>query len=293
MKKKLLTIVIAVVAVLIVAGLIAAMMIDSLVRKGIEAGSTYATGVNTTLTGADVGITSGELKMTGLSLANPKGYPGDHFLKLDRGYVAVGLGSLMSDKIEVPKLELKGVDLVVQRENGKNNFDVILDNLKQLSSGEKQPKEGGKTYVIRELLVQDIKVTISGFGVGAQTVTLPQIKLTDVGSGGNGMQLSKVVGIVIREMLASLLKDPSKLPGVLADQLGSGLQGLGDLGQVGVEMIGNVGQEVGKQLGNVSGAAGEAAGKLKDEAGKKVDEGLKGIGGMFGGDKKKDEDKKQ
>ncbi|MCC6679530.1 MAG: hypothetical protein IT445_01385 [Phycisphaeraceae bacterium] len=304
MKKKLLTVLIAVVAVLVVALLTVAVMVDNLVRKGIETGAGYATGVKTTLTSADVGITSGELSMSGLNMANPEGYKGDHFLKLADGYVAVGLGSLTSDQIEVPKVELEGIDMVVERAGGKNNFDVILGNLKQLSSGEKQPREGGKTYIIRELILDDVSVSISGFGVGAQTIKLPPIKLTDVGSGGEGAQLSKVVGIVIRELMASLLKDPTKLPGMLADQLGSGLEGLGDLGQVGVEVIGKVGEEVGKQLENVTGTATEAADKISEEAGqavedvgKKAEEGLKGVteglGGMFGGDKKKDEETKE
>ncbi len=307
MKKKLLTVLIAVVAILVVALLTVAMMVDSLVRKGIEAGATYATGVTTTLSSADVCITSGQLSMSGLNLANPEGYKSDHFLKLADGYVAVGLGSLTSDRIEVPKIELKGIDMVVERADGKNNFDVILDNLKQLSSGEKQPKEGGKTYIIRQLIIDDVSVSISGFGVGAQTIKLPQIKLTDVGSGSEGAQLSKVVGIVIRELMASLLKDPTKLPGVLADQLGSGLEGLGNLGQVGVELIGNVTEEVGKQLENVTNVAGEAAGKISEGAGQAVGEvgdkakeglkgvgdGLKGVGGLLGGDKKKDEEKKE
>lgn len=298
MKKKLLIALAAVVVVIVIALVAVVVSIDAIAKGGIERGASYATGVTTTLGSADVGITSGQLEMKELNIANPDGYTADHFLDLERGFVHVGLGSLMEEQIEVPAIEFKGLDMQIERADGKNNYDVILANLKKLSSGEKktEPKEGGKTYVIRKLTIEGTSVTITGFGSSAQTLELPTIELTDIGSGGDAKQMSEVVGIVIRELMQSLLSDPTKLPGVLVGSLGEGLQGLGALGDVDVEAIGQIGEGVGQTIGELGEKANQIspeAGKAVEEVGTKVEEGLSGLGNMFGGDKKKKDEPKE
>lgn len=299
MKKKLLIALGVVVLLLVAAGIGVFVYIDVIAKRGIERGATYAAGVDTTLDSADVGITSGELTMDELAMDNPQGYTAEHFLKMEKGYVHVGLGSLMEQQIEVPAIELTGLNLQVERAGGKNNYDVILDNLKKLSSGEKpdKPDPDAKTYIVRKLTINNTAVTITGFGVGSQTVTLPTIELTDVGSGGDAKSMAEIVGIVIREIMQSLLSDPSKLPGMLVGSLTEGLAGLGNLGDVGVETIGQIGEGVGQAVGEI----GEKMGEISPEAGKavedvkgKVDEGVKdvqdeikeGLGGLLGGKKK-------
>ena len=101
--KKILKIVLAlaVVAVLLlvvgVFALIAA--IDSVAKKGIEAGGTYAMGVPTTLKSADIGLFSGNFGLSGLSIANPPGYKGQQFFLLGEGKLALSLAAMQGDVI--------------------------------------------------------------------------------------------------------------------------------------------------------------------------------------------------
>jgi len=300
-KKKLLIVLGVVVLLLVVAGVGAFVYVDAIARSGIERGATYATGVKTTLGSADVGITTGELKLEKLNIANPAGYQADHFLDMKRGEVAVGLGSLMEKQVVVPLIDLRGIDLRVERADGKNNYDVILDNLKKLSSGEKPETTDpdAKTYIVQKLVIAETTVTISGFGVGTQTLTLPTIELTDVGTGSDTKSMAEIVGIVIREIMQSLLSDPTKLPGLLVGSLSEGLQGLGNLGDVGVETIGQIGEGVGQVIGEVGEKLGDLspdAQKAVEGVGEKVGEGVKdvqkglkeGLGGLLGGKKEED-----
>lgn len=70
--------------VVVVVGGIAAvgMAADSIARRGVEAGATYALGVDTKLAGANVGIMSGSFDMQGLRVANPQGFKSDTFMSL-------------------------------------------------------------------------------------------------------------------------------------------------------------------------------------------------------------------
>lgn len=284
MKKKLWIVLGVVLLVVVVVGAGVWFYVDTIARRSIERAGTYATGVETEVEDADVRIFAGELTLDSVSIANPQGYQAPHFLELDKGFVSVGLGSLMEDQVEVPQLNLTGLHLWVERTGEGNNFDVILDHLRNLSSG--PPREGGKKYVIREMVIENVVVDISGYGVGTKPVALPTIRLTDVGTGGEGKALEQVVGIVIREVLQSLLTDPSVLPDMLASQLDQGLEGLGNLGEVGVELIGDVTERAGKVLEDV----GEAAEGTTEKVGEGLKDVKEGLGGLLGGDKQDEEE---
>jgi len=128
--KKLLLILIATPILLIIILLVGlSLFANAAARKGVEAGATYALGVNTTLQSASVGIFSGKFGLTGLKVANVQGYKADKFLSLGEGNVAVSLGSLMKDTIEVPTFSLDTIELNLEKKEGKANYQVIMDNL--------------------------------------------------------------------------------------------------------------------------------------------------------------------
>src|SRR5690606_10073835 len=145
---------------LIAAVVVVILSIDAVARRGIERGGEYATGVRTELDNAHVGLTSGELTLGDLAIANPDGYAADHFLKLEHGFVAVTLGSLLEERVVVPKVELRGIHLAIERTSDGNNFDKILDHLRSLPSA---PPEEAKKFTINELIIRDAVVTIRGF----------------------------------------------------------------------------------------------------------------------------------
>jgi hypothetical protein len=71
--KKLLRVVLVVVAVLAVAIGAAWYFIDSLVKKGIEEGGTYTLQTQTTVESVNLSLLKGSMTMDGLQVANPEG----------------------------------------------------------------------------------------------------------------------------------------------------------------------------------------------------------------------------
>ncbi len=293
----------AVVGIALVAVLVGIVVvsIDTIARHGVERGATFALQVPTTLDSADVGIMSGTFKMAGLEVKNPEGFQAPHFLKMNDAGVAVSLGTLGEDVIELPELTITGIDMYLVKEGGKANYQVIMDNLERFEGegkAEPDPSKPGKKFVIRKIDIKDVMVhaTVLPLGGAASTVDaeVPEIVLTNVGSGGQSLSMAELINVIIKAVFATAVNLGDVLPGDIAEGLKGGLSQLGSLGDMGVGVAANIGgQVVGvagdatKMLGDVAGGVGEGAGKAVEDAAKGLEEGVKGLFG--GGDKKKDE----
>ena len=75
--------------------------IDSLVKGGIEKGTTYATGTETKLGSVDAGLFKGHFALKDLSIANPAGFRSEPFLHLGSAAAAGDNGTILSDEIAI------------------------------------------------------------------------------------------------------------------------------------------------------------------------------------------------
>lgn len=283
--KALIRIIVAVVLLVVIGVIIALLFIDRLARNGVERGATYALGVPTTLQSADVRVMAGEFTMGGLHVANPQGFTTSHFLTMNDGDVAVALTTLREETVELPRLELTGIDVNLEKKDGKSNYNAILENLKRFEQKDPPPdQEAGKKFVIREVVIHDITAHVDVLPVGGELTRLElpidEITLKDVGTDTDrGMLMSELSGTILKAIFAGILrKGGDLLPDDLLNDLGGALDGLGDIGQFGVEVAGQALGEIGTGAGEVGKGAGEVL--------KGVGEGL---GGLLGGDKDNDE----
>lgn len=290
-------------AIVVLVVLIAILAIDSLAKTGITKATTYATGCKTTLGKAHIGIMSGQASLTTLDIANPEGFQSPYFLSLGQGDVEVTLGSLMSDKVEVPLISLAALHMTLESRDGENNYDVILENLKKISSGKdekeeepqkQEPAKEGKQFAIHEIVITDIKVDAEIHTLGGESkkipIEIPKIQLSY--DSEQGAQLEDVMGIIIAAVFKAVVANAGDLlPSVMIGGLQDGLSGIGNLGDVSVETIGQVTGQLG-EVGEAAGKIGEEAGKVSEDAGKAVEdvgeELGKGIGGLLGGNKEEE-----
>lgn len=267
--------VVVVVLVLVVGLGVAYLYLNSIAKQAVERGGTYATGVPTTVDSMNVSLFGGEIGIDGLTIANPEGYSEPDFLRLRDGDVEVTLGSLMEDVVQVPRLELDGIELWVLEKDGKANYQVILDNLAKLSGPEEEPApdapedEAGKGYKIDLVTITD--VTVNG-EVLDQPVNLnvPKLEIKELGSDTPaGATLSQVQGAIIQAILKAVVEQG---PQVLAGALGGALDQVGEIANV---------EAVSQAVGNVSEEAGQAI----ENVGKEADKIKEGLGGLLGGKK--------
>ena len=238
--------------------------INPFARKAIETGGSEALGVKTTLAEISIGF-SGTCDLSGLNIANPEGYETAHFMNLGSGAVAVDLQTIQNDVIEIPKFELTGLDLNLEKGSGQANYEKILENLSKLSTGEEQPKEEepGKTFVIKEIVIKDVKVTAKMAGLTVP-MKIDEMRLENVGSEGEGVDMKELIALIVSGVLKGVAEEGT---GVLPEGISSGLKdGLKSLKGLGVH--------------------GEAAAKLIEDAGVDTTEGLDKAGdklkGLYG-----------
>jgi len=283
MIRKLLALVGLLVCLCIAAVIFAFYSIDTIARRAIESGGTYALGVPTTLDSASVGIFGGTFSMSGLKVANPPGYGSSPFMSLGSGGVAVTLSSLREPVVQLPRLTLDNLNVSLEKKSGAANFNVILDNLKKLSSGSTS-KGGGseKKFVIKELSLKNINVGVDLIGgpgaIGDLTkikIPINEIKLENVGQtgtgvAGTGVTLEQLASIIVQAVLAAAAeKGNGILPAEILGELQGGLANLGQLDKLGMKVLADPSliQKIG----------GENAAKTLEQGKKAVDDAKKAI----------------
>ena len=308
--KKLIKLVAVLLVLLVLATVAVVLYIDTIAKIAIERSATYALGVETTLGSADVGLLSGTFSMGDLTVANPAGFESPHFTHLQEGPVEVALGSLRKETVELPTLILSDLDIQLDKSEGKANYDVILDNLRRFESGEDAEKEAdGKKFVINEVLIQRIVVHVQLNPIGGDLtkldVPIDEVRLRNVGSDTDqSVLMSELASVIIKAVLAAIVqKGGDLIPADVLGDLGQGLAGLKSLTEMGVDVAATFGGEVQAIVGDFShlakpleslgpelGGAAEGLDEITEGIGDAIKNIGEGLGGLLGGDKKKDDE---
>lgn len=300
MKKLLKILLIVVVLIVVAVGVAVGYVfhnIDSLAKRGVEEGGSYALGVPTTVDSVSVKVFGGDLKLSGLKVANPQGFAGPHFLTMKKGEVVVTLDSLNEQTVDIPKLTLSGIDLNLERTGSGANYEKIVENLKRLKGS--SAKSGDKKLIVHELTIEDVRIhadVLNAPGpigkivnpVAKVDVPIERIELKDVGRTGTGVTMEELSSIVVQAVLAAAAeKGYGTLPGEIVNDLKSAVSSLGGLRDLPVAVVGRAGEAV-TQIGGVLGDVSKRAGDAIKDATKGIADG---IGDILGGGKDKKNDK--
>lgn len=311
--KKVKKIIVALIAVLVIVIVLAVVFIDRIAKAGTEAGATYALGTKTTLNSADIGIVSGRSELQTLQVNNPDGFDTPHFLKLNKAAMAVSLGSLTGDTVEVPEFTLDGIDVNIEKKAGSSNYQVILDNLKKFESKEQKPaekpaeEEGGKKFVIREILIKNVTAHVKLAPMPEATVKVPEIRLKNVGTGSDkGVMIAELTNALLKAIMMAIVEQGGGLiPADILGELNTSLAALAPLKDIGASLAVNIDgalkdlgggaakvvqQATGEAAKTVQAATQEASKAVEDAAKKATEDAKNALGGLL---KKPDEKKPQ
>ena len=238
--------------------IVTAIFLDDIVKKGVETVGPQIAKVPITLNAVHLGLLTGSAKVKGLVVGNPDGYKTPYAISVGLAEVGVNPASILSDKIvirsihvEAPEISFEGNPL------GKNNLGDIMDSLNAMAKAGGPPATStatkGAAKPAQKIEVDDFLITgaqvhvaITGLGSKEMTLPLPDIHLTNLGRGGDGLTPTDLTRAVMSAITAATIKAVASA----ATDLGKGM--------------GNLGKEAGK-------AMGEDANKIK-----------KGLGGLFG-----------
>ena len=275
------------VAVLLLAALAIALSIDRLAGAAIERSARAALGVDTHVGFVRLSLLAGEVKVSRLRIANPPGFPGEHFLTFQRFELKTDLATLRAPVVDVPRFLLEGIDVSLERQGERTNTDVILANLKRFESGRSaspEPEHKGpeQRFRVAQLAIRDVRAHVEWNSLASRAsaldIHIDGVELAHPG-GERGLTLPELSNLVVKAVLDSVRRS-GKLPVEVANDLAGGLRGLTRLP---FTLTGDVLDEAAKRLPGAAGDALGAVGGAVNELGNALD-------GVLGGKRdKKDE----
>jgi hypothetical protein len=281
MKKFLVRLVLAVVVIVVVAGVVGYLWLDTIAKEAVQRGGTYAMGVDTTVDKVSLRPFAGQLQMQGLNVANPKGFNGAHLMQTGTFELELVPSSLMDKTIVLKKFELDGLDMYIDQQMPRSNISVIMDNLKKL--GDEKPKDQkpseGKNYRVDLITIRNVVAHVKVLVGPELTIKIPEIQLKNVtGDNAAGVALPVLVARILPAIVAAVLESGK---GVLPPELAMALRGdvsalTAQLGGQAQQMVKGVQGEIGKTVGSV---LGKDANQPKTPGGGLLD-------GILGGKKK-------
>ena len=226
-------------AAAVAVGLLAAVLLallfylGAIARSAIERGSTYALGVDTHVGSARIGLLSGSLGLSGSTSPTRRASRSRASSASARRSSIFDRETLREATVIAPLLSLRGVEVDLDKRQGKANYAVILENLARFESKEGAPvpapepaESASKRFVIRDLVIRDVEAhvrVVETGGVAKLDVVVPEVRVRDLGGEGQPLTLAELSAVVVKAVLASIAKAGVGLPGGIASALSSGL----------------------------------------------------------------------
>jgi len=239
-----------VLVVLVIAGVLAALyFLGAIVKRGVETAGPNITKTTVKLDGATLSILSGNGELKGFLVGNPEGFNTPSAVRV--GSVAIGVqpGSVFSDKVVVRSVKVLGPEITFEGTLTGNNLNKILANIrgteeKDKQATSKQGQSSSKKMQVDDFLITGGKINLSTSLLGGQSTTLalPEIHLTNLGQGSDGITAAELAERVFKAIVDETVKQVTegsvgknisdftkKLPGSATQQLDKATGGLKDL----------------------------------------------------------------
>jgi hypothetical protein len=235
MKKILIGGLIAVVLLLVV-GLVAGhLFLDRAVKHGIETVGPMVTKVDVRLDGVNVSVLSGSGKIKGLVVGNPEGFKSPSAIKVGSASLAIQPSSVLSDKIIIRSVDVQAPEITFETDLRKNNLSKLLENVESATGqtgADSQPpaQEQNQTRLqVDDFRVTGGKINVSLTMLGGKSVTvpLPDIHLTGLGQGPEGVTGAELTKRVLSELTRVAIPAAMDAAKELAKGAGDIIEGVG------------------------------------------------------------------
>lgn len=227
---------------------------------------------------------SGILDINGVKLANPEGFGESPAFSVAKFDVGVSVGSLFSDTVVVKEIVIEDAFASYYSHDGKNNFDVILDNVKKATESknkdedvkvdEKKSDSEQKKVIIEHLRIAGTKVKLIKSDM-MPPLMLPTVELTDIGKKSNGTTIEEAWTQIANSVMKSMAEIGDGI-GMLGGVLGDGAKDISAMLNKGV--VSDTAIRTTDAVGNTVKGAADAIGDTSKKAVEGVKNLFKGLG---------------
>ena len=250
MKKIILGIGISLIIVILIGLVWFGLSLDGIVKRGVETVGPKLTKVDIKLEQVRLSLFSGAGQISGLVVGNPEGFQTPHAIRVGSSTLVVQPASLLSGKIVIKTIKVEAPEITLETGLNGTNLKKILDNLGETTGGtdtnavtKPKPTEPGKKFEVDDFLITGAKLNFSVTGLGSQTVTLPEIHLTNLGQGPDGITSAELTKVVLTAIEKAAAKAAAEHAGDIAKGAVNLVKGLTNNAAVG-----NLGKGLGDLL---------------------------------------------
>lgn len=240
----------AVLVVIVVAVIVLFSSIDSIIKAAVEKFGPEITQAKVTLDEVSLSTTSGEGRLAGLFVGNPKGFKTESAFKLGEIGIKVDVGTVTEDVIVIKDILIRGPEITYELGSSGSNLDALQRNVEQYTGGGKAAggsgggkpasgsgaaKEEGPKLVIENLRVQGGKINVSATFLGGKSMTaaLPDLHLKDIGKEKKGATPGEVAQTLLAAIKDGVAKAVSplgldKMGGKITEGVGAATKSLGE-----------------------------------------------------------------
>lgn len=213
--KKLGIVVIAGVVLLVAVGAAAFFFLGTIVKTGVEKVGPNITKTTVKLDGAVISVFNGSGQLKGFVIGNPEGFKTPTAVKV--GSVALSLRprSVLSQKVVIHSVRVEAPEITYEAALGGSNIGKLLDNMKSTASQDKSagstsPASSGtkKALQVDEFVITGGKINVSASVLGGRSATLPlpEIRLTSLGQGPEGITPAELATKVFSQVVDAAAK---------------------------------------------------------------------------------------
>jgi len=198
------------------------LFLDSALKKGIETVGPMLAKVEVKLDSVSLSLLSGSGKIKGLFIGNPEGFKTPSAIQVGNASLALQPSSVFGDKVIIKSVLVQAPEITFETDLKANNLSKILANVEAATGGgSTASKTPAQAKDNRKLQVDDflisggkIHVSLTTLGGKSATVALPEVHLTDLGKGPDGITAAELTARVIKAIEKEAVQASS---GVVSD----------------------------------------------------------------------------
>lgn len=187
--------------------------LDSLVENGIEVVGTRVLGTQVAVDSVGLSPLSGSGSIAGLSIANPEGFSSEYAFELGQIDMQLNVGSLSTDTIEIDSIIIDSPRITYDTNLRDDNIRALLRNIGGGGDSGASTEDGapGKDLLIRDFQMRNPQLNLVT-AVASAPVSLPDIQITDIGTGSNGASAREVIRLILGRVNQAIIE--GNIPGV-------------------------------------------------------------------------------
>ena len=229
---------------------------NSALKAGIETAATKTLNVGVSIDDMDFSVLGGSVGFQNLVVDNPPGYEHDKLLEVDSARVAVSIGSLLTDTVNIKEIKFDGINMAIEQKGiTSNNLQEIINAIpKPDAKPEEKTETAGKPAKklhIDNLEITNVIVKVKLLPVPGKadtvTIKLDPILMTDLGSDDK-MDVAKLSSKILLAIATGVAEQGAGLlPEGMTDGMKAALGKVTEFAEEGRKLI-ESGKDTGKDI---------------------------------------------